>query len=585
MGFLKKNVLSKELKEVLKTLSFLARAEKYYDLELNKNGKMTKPLLQIIDVIEPLRQIVEATVKLEKGKTDIDPNAKYSFARIDEITELSKDILRLNPRVLVSSDKAILIRVGDYLLEAKMLFAGARTQFEDQPPQQAQPQNTYQPQNFGQRQAQPQPAYQPQHNQFAPQAPAQQSPFAYNPAPQQQVVQPPQQPAQPQAPQYAQPAASNYNSPFGSPFAQNQIPPFPEPQPIQQQPQQPAYEPAPSFASQDYGQPEQEPQPIQPKTKAKSRAVVSNEIEDVEFEIEEPKVISITKSKKEKYGSKASEKAANAKYFATSYAGMNLQEAADIIGSLASSKQNLNLVLIEHASEVRPVALGKEIIDDLRALAPIADALESGNEVENRRSVAILKDADRMATICRDIASLSIEGFDKRKQKLLERFVPYDILQLAQLARTAYPDVFNATDVTGEAIASYLYDVADLLQDNSDELDDELFARALAQVVVQVAQYAEINQIKSKFDIITKRNKLIGKAKPLEKRHELAILRAMTFIPQIARQVQELEGSQNISIENRELIEKTLELLQLAYLHARENYTAVIGEFLNRHAA
>jgi hypothetical protein len=522
MGIFRKTSVAKEIKEALKTISYLSRAEKYYDLELNKNGKTTKPLLQTIDIVDPLRLIADAVAKFEKGKTDVDAQTQNAFKRCDEIAALAQDILLLNPKTLVSSDKAVLTKLGDYLVEARVMYKAATQQELEEPIAEQTPAG------FEEILAQSAPVITPkiEPELYAPsvvtyQPAAQVAPVAEEATPAVEAVK--------EEAQYEAPAQAAYEAPKAE-------------------------------------EPKAEEKPVeQPKS--------IEELQAVEFEVEKPKVVSINKTKKEKNNM-------TEKYFATSYAGMNLQEAADIIEALASDKNNLGLVLIEHASEVKPVAQGKEIVAELRALAPIADSFENSTEIENKKALATLKEADRLITICRDIAALSIDGFDKRKQKLLDRFVPQDIAKLAELARVGYPEIFTATDVSGEAIANYLYDLADLLQTNSRELDDELFARALSQIIVQVAQYAEINSLKFKFDMISKKNKVNGKVQELEKRSDIAILRSVTFVPQIARQIRDLEASQRISTENRELIEQALELLQLSYIHARDNYSTTFKDFL-----
>ena len=115
--------ITKDINESIKTLSYLARAEKYFDLELKKNGQTTKPLLKIVDIIEPLRKIGETTQKIGKGQKITESEATQIFApaQVSQIIEVANDILALNPKGLVSSDKTALSKLDDRLTQASKL--------------------------------------------------------------------------------------------------------------------------------------------------------------------------------------------------------------------------------------------------------------------------------------------------------------------------------------------------------------------------------------------------------------------------------------------------------------------------------
>ena len=273
------------------------------------------------------------------------------------------------------------------------------------------------------------------------------------------------------------------------------------------------------------------------------------------------------------------------KYFATSYAGMNLQEAAEIIQELANDPANLEIIMLEHASRVKPVAEGKEIIGDLLAIAPIADSFETGTEISDKKHLSVLKDAERIISICKDIANIKVEGFDRRKQKLFEKFIPEDIKKTVEWAKVAYPEVFSTGDFQGETVSDILLDLSDIIIAHAEETGDKLFAELLSQVVSQIVLYSEHNDLRLKFDIVSKKNRLNSNPQPLQSRSEVAVLRAITFVPKIARQGHEILLSDHLSDRERDTLNKSLDILQLAYVHARDNYSAEINSFYDNKAA
>ena len=518
MGIFNKgnNSISKDIKEALKTLSYLARSEKYFDLEIIKNGARVKPLLRIVDIIDPLRQISDITQRIEKDLYVEKPKLE-AFRYVSEITEVCADILALNPKGLISSDRNYLARLPERLLHAKNL-AGAP---DFSPIAITSPAPT-------------------------PEAGAEDGFGRLKSQRLENTI------------EFVESRAINVG------LNENQVTSTFTPTALPEV----EFDEEVSLEVAVVAETKTEA----PAKTAATKVAVEEPVAEAEEEKEETKVVPISRQKKGK------KMTFNTKYFATSYAGMNLQEAADIISELASVPANLTLVLKEHASTVKPVAQGKDIVADLMTIAAIADSFENGVEVEDKKQITVLKSADKIITICRDIAALEAEGLDKRKQKLLDRFIPQDIQKTLELAKVGYPEAFSATDASGELAAPILLDFADLLQSRADDVDDEVFTKLLAQNLYQVAAYASHNQIKLKFDIITKKNKLNSKVKALSTREEKALVRAVSFVPYIARQSQEVLTLKGLKEDEAATVTKSLELLQLIYVHARDNFSAEATE-------
>lgn len=652
------SAISKDINESIKTLSYLARAEKYFDLELEKNGQSTKPLLKIVDIIEPLRQIGDATQKLGKGQK-LTPVAQEAFEKTDEIVDVANDILALNPKGLVSSDKMALSNLAQRLSDARKL-AGIDSNSESsedvlmpkakrgRPPKKVEDRladvaaSTNNASDFGdepvakqkpvqprqlleQQQRQEQEydsAYAPAGNQFGQQNQASSSPamnwpninfdqqqqwqgnnFAKaqeeEPAPENSYSQP-----QYSQPQYSQQQQEEPRQQYYQP--ENFSQPGYQPQQFgQQQEQQNSeydFRRKGGYGQETYSQTRQEEQPQAQQSQAQQSQAQQQQYSQQQPQQQqrqqqyaqpsyqpepqnnqnnyepEQKVVPLNKTKKENFGLPQ-------KYFATSYAGMNLQEAAEIISNLADNPENLEIVMLEHASRVKPIAEGKEIIGDLLAIAPIADSFETGTEITDKKHLSVLKDADRIISICRDIATVKVEGFDKRKQKLFEKFVPHDIKRTVELAKIAYPEVFSSADAQGETVSNTLLDFSDIILEYASQNDDKLFAELLSQVVTQIVLYSEHNDLRMKFDIITKKNKLNANTQPISSRSEIAVLRAITFIPKIARHAHEILASDDLNDKQRETVARSLDILQLAYIHARDNYSAEIQSFYDNKAA
>ncbi len=579
--------ITKDINESIKTLSYLARAEKYFDLELKKNGQTTKPLLKIVDIIEPLRKIGEATQKIGKGQKITESEATRLFAseQISQIIEVANDILALNPKGLVSSDKTALSKLDDRLTQASKL-AGVSVSREKSTEETLQPKTKRGVETAAKKAAEAKqeavpataaetkkPAKQTADNEnnIAAATVAAAAPVTVDEAKDEEEYSQPE-PVRSDRPSAAgdwpqeelkRPLQWENRAAATTDFrrideAAEQFAPAPQPEPVSptnwQQEQQPVAEEA-------YNQPEQE----QYEEETQSQPAQSQ------------KVVPLNKARKEFNLPQ--------KYFATSYAGMNLQEAAEIISELANDPANMEIIMLEHASRVKPVAEGKEIIGDLLAMAPIADSFETGTEITDKKHLSVLKDAERIISVCKDIANVKIEGFDRRKQKLFEKFIPEDISKTVELAKIAYPEVFSTGDVRGDMVSDILLDLSDIFIAHSDETGDKLFADLLSQVVTQIVLYAEHSDLRLKFDIVTKKNKLNSTPQPLNSRSEVAVLRALTFVPKIARQAQDVLASENLSPRERDMVMKSLEILQLAYVHARDNYSAEINSFYDNKAA
>lgn len=541
---------AKDIKEATKILSYLGRAEKYFDLELVKNGRPVKPLLMIADIIDPLRQISEVAARVENNS----PLPHYSaeaFENAARICEVCDDIIALNPRGLVASDKATLTRLKSNIAAVQEKaaldpdFADGAPQTREQPVQQSQAPQP-QPQVFAQ-------AVQAQ--QQAPQPAAYQAEFNARVVEQYQF---------PQEPVYAaagnKPMTYNYEAPaqpqfYGEPQAYEQNfsnQNFNDRYSVTDRGEQHRFNDGQDYAPQGYQQ------PAQPQQQA--------------GQLQEAKIYQIHPAKREAdIGGES--------YLATTYPGMNLQEAANIISELAGNSKNHSLVLLEHSSQIKPISLAIDIIDDLRALAPIADAIENASEIANKEPIRILSRADQIITICNDVSSLSIDGLDLRKKKLLSKFVKQDLLKLAHVARAAYPEAFSpTTDNFGELVTNTLVDFAELLTAKARLHEDKLYADILALVSYQIAEYANYNEIRTKFDVLIKKNRINSNPKVFDNKIKMAWLRAVTYVPQIARHAQEISAMQNTNEFERRLIEKSLEILQLAYIEARDKYASYLQE-------
>jgi len=554
--------ITKDINESIKTLSYLARAEKYFDLELKKNGQTTKPLLKIVDIIEPLRNIGETTQKLGKGQKLPDGDASRIFAgnQISQIIEVANDILALNPKGLVSSDKTALSKLDERLTQASKLagvpYSGEKTE------------ETLLPKTKRGLESAAQKAADAEAAQTATNENIAEAPTATSAQDNEDLSHPddaPPEPVRSDRPSAAgdwpqeelkRPLQWENRATASSDFRRIEEPsPFaPEPQPQAQNYNQPA--PTASYA----------PQEEQYEETTESQPTQSQ------------KVVPLKQARKEVYNLPQ-------KYFATSYAGMNLQEAAEIISDLVNNPANLEIVMLEHASRVKPVAEGREIIGDLLAIAPIADSFETGTEINDKKHLSVLKDADRIISICKDIANVKIEGFDRRKQKLFEKFIPEDIKKTVELAKIAYPEVFSTGDVRGDVVSDILLDLSDIFIAHSEESGDKLFGDLLSQVVTQIVLYAEHNDLRLKFDVVSKKHRLNSTPQPLNSRSEVAVLRAITFVPKIARQAQDILLSNSLGERERDMLTKSLEILQMAYVHARDNYSAEISSFYDNKAA
>lgn len=593
-------VITKDINESIKTLSYLARAEKYFDLELKKNGQTTKPLLKIVDIIEPLRKIGDATSKIGKGQKIADAEAKQVFAtsQINQIIEVANDILALNPKGLVSSDKTALSKLEERLGQAAKLvgvnYQGRAAEETLQPKtragieaaaQKAEEAQTASNENIEEEssnvtpinsQTSKEPIFTDDEDLSVEDIVRPGAPSAAGGFPQEELKKPLQwenrtpaaasqefrkvteEASQAQYPEPQQPARSSYEPQVESKVNWAAETPAPAPQP-QIQPQ-------------SYSQPVQESryEPVQ------EPVAQSNHSQNTQSQKVVP--LNTNKARKETFNLPQ-------KYFATSYSGMNLQEAAEIISELADNPANLEIVMLEHASRVRPIAEGKEIIGDLLALAPIADSFETGTEITDKKHLSVLKDAERIISVCKDIATVNVEGFDRRKQKLFDKFLPEDIRKTVEWAKIAYPEVFSTGDGRGDTVSETLLDLADILNAHSSKSSDKDFSDLLSQVVTQIVLYAEHTDLRLKFDIVTKKNKLNSNPQPLNSRSEVAVLRAITFVPKIARQAQDILLSDNLNPQERDIVNKSLDILQLAYLHARDNYSAEISSFYDNKAA
>ena len=615
--------ISKDINESVKTLSYLARAEKYFDLELKKDGKVTKPLLRIVDVIEPLRKIFALSQKLEKGTApeQFEINALNSS---DEIVEVVNDILSLSPKGLVSSDKVVLAKLGSRLDELKKITAKP-ADMPAKPVEEVKPKKqrnkAYSGKLFGQKIAVR------EENDEKPEAEENEEPpmeipdsfFEYKPTPEPVAV------PEPESTSNITPLPPQRN------IVDEWIIPEPETELLAKQ----LFEPDPGPQLKVISDPDSKPQP-EPVNIAQDTLQINDEsfwsdekleepldwdlptprpIMDSQLDVNEAAVEEDAPIVQEYYESGVHEPApppvenvtphkfqsmAHAeeiptpaqdtpkpvrtynlpqKYFATSYAGMNLQEAAEIIADLASNPANKDIVLMEHSSSVKPVKLGNEIIGDLLAIAPIADSFETGSEITDKAHLAVLNHADKIISICRDIANIKVDGFDKRKQKLFEKFLQNDIRKTTELAKIAYPEFFSSADTKGEITSNSLLDFADVILEFASETGDKLFAELMSQIVVQIALYAEHNDLRLKFDLVTKKNKLHAETQKLESRSEIAALRSVTFVPKIARHAQDVLSADSITDKQNFAVDKALEILQLIYVHARDNYSAEMQNF------
>lgn len=327
------NVISKDLNESIKTLSYLARAEKYFDLELNKNGQNTKPLLRIVDIIEALRRIHELTQQLEQGHP-VPESAKSWFTKTPEIMDVVYDIMALNPKGLVTSDKVVLGKLAYSLEEARRLAGFAPVSLGS--PNRVEEESAF----------------------LIPKSPVVQ-PAAPAPAP--QAIQ-----AEAQAPKPQPSLAEQFQTPAPAAPSYVEEPIMPRAEYKLEAKQEPKQE-----ARQEYklDQPLEWENNINFEEAEQAAAKISEEQPEAK-ETKKKKVVSIKQSKKDTASSAKSN--LPQKYFATSYAGMNLQEGAEIVYDLAENPDNLEIVLLEHASRVKPVAQAKEIASDLFAIAPIA---------------------------------------------------------------------------------------------------------------------------------------------------------------------------------------------------------------------
>lgn len=505
-----KSKIAKEIKEATKILSYLGRAEKYFDLELVKNGRPIKPLLLIPDIIDPLRQITEVASKVE----DNEPMPHYAseaFNYADKISTVCDDILTLNPRGLVSADKTILAK-----LRANIQSIKDKANFAD---------------------------YVDVTNKAAPTpvaAPAAQN-FQTTPETL-RIIEQYQFPANNQAASPNQDNSLSYNFDVNNPASSLYT--GTEPQ---------------YFENEHYSLPQQQEYNIAPAH---------------------------TQNLTQIYPAKQNQEINSGNYLATSYPGMNLQEVADIIEELANDPKNHNVVLLEHSSKIKPISLGIDIIEDLRQLAPIADAFENSTEILNKAPISILSKAEQIITICADISALSIDGLDLRKKKLLSKFIKQDITKLAAIARNAYPEAFSpTTDSYGEMVTNTLVDFAELLTAKSAYHEDRMYAELLSLVMYQIAEYANYNELRTKFDVLVKKNRLNSNPKVFDTKIKMAWLRAVTYVPQIARHSQEIAGMQQTNDFERRLIEKSLEILQLAYIDARDKYATYLQDLTFSKAA
>ncbi len=518
-----KQKTAKDIKEATKILSYLGRAEKYFDLELVKKGRPVKPLLQIADIIDPLRQIAEVAQRVEND----DPLPAYSaeaFEAAERICEVTDDIITLNPRGLVSSDKATLTRLRENINVIQQRAAVDPTFNKPASAAQAQPATAAATE-------QPQESFRIVDAYKFPEQ--QESQLSYNYELSQKPV----------SNFYQEPANSFYEPEFGS--SQNYNERFSLASAEQQ------------FAHQNYQQ--------QPQSQQQSQGQNTNG--------GEAKIYQIHPVKREQ-GNLANN------YLATTYPGMNLQEAADIIEELARNPKNHNVVLLEHASQTKPIPLGVDIIEDLRALAPIADAIENSTEIVNKEPIKLLSKAEQIITICTDISALSIDGLDVRKKKLLGKFIRQDISKLAAVARNAYPEAFSpTTDNFGELTTNTLVDFAELLSNKARYHEERMYAEILALISYQIAEYANYNEIRTKFDVLIKKNRINSSPKVFDTKIKMAWLRAVTYVPQIARHSQEIAALPQTNDFERRLIEKSLEILQLAYIEARDKYASYLQDF------
>ena len=523
-----KQKTAKDIKEATKILSYLGRAEKYFDLELVKKGRPVKPLLQIADIIDPLRQIAEVAQRVEND----DPLPQYSaeaFEAADRICEVTDDIITLNPRGLVSSDKATLTRLRENIniIQQKAALDPAFGN-PNKAAQAAQPQYTPPA-----AEAQPQESIRIVDQYKFPEAQNEQK-ISYN-----------YEMGQKQTPShfYQEQQPASFYDPS---FANSNLAPENERFSLPNHEQH--------YSTQNY-QPQPQPQSQQPEQAAK--------------------IYQIHPAKREVAN-------ISGNYLATTYPGMNLQEAADIIEELARNPKNHNVVLLEHSSQSRPIPLGIDIIEDLRALVPIADAIENSTEIANKEPIKLLSKAEQIITICNDISALSIDGLDIRKKKLLGKFIRQDIAKLTAVARNAYPEAFSpTTDNFGELVTNTLVDFAELLTNKARYHEERMYGEILALISYQIAEYANYNEIRTKFDVLIKKNRINSSPKVFDTKIKMAWLRAVTYVPQIARHSQEIAALPQTNDFERRLVEKSLEILQLAYIEARDKYASYLQDYVH----
>lgn len=542
--------LARDLREAAKTLAYLMRAEKYHELALDRGGVRVQPLKLIFSVIGPLREISEIADQLEKGQHIQDLSKFEIFEKKDEIARIARDILELDPKGLVPSDKAALNRLPGALDE---IYAKSEQYYYDQAkirgmeggvsasaPVQAQPAPAFHPEPFPEIKA--------------PEEPSPVAAQAASPVPEPRVFEPV--------------SVSPEIIPTPPPMPEHFVIPEPVLKPAARKPE-PVAAPAPEIQiiyPQDIPSVAPVIEPAAPEIPVSSIPPIP----PAPPVIQPVSAIHIQEPLRQFQ-----------KYYPTSFAGMNFGEAADIIELLAGFPEDLDLILEQNGSTTQPVRSGVAIVPALRALARLADDLEMGG-VKDVNQLAPLKQAEAIDASCKDIAMLEPPHLDIRKKAVLQRYVGEYLHKITKLARQSYPGFFSQSSEDGEPVAIILYRLAKLLRDLAAHGKDNLYGELIAQVVTQIAFYAERNQLKTKLNLVTNQHNLTFSKADMNTLVDKASLQAMLFIPAIARHCMDVCGNLHY-IEHRteiDSIEEGMRFLQLTYINARTHFPETMNEVL-----